>query len=167
MELTTGRCAMIVNGAWIGGELTDGFSEDEELIPVFFPVVEGKGTGPVIEAKYNGWHIPQDAKHVDATVHFFKFMTSRAIQERKVSDTDSFGILKGLAEPKHGRNQAHMMATASKIVGMHHSVQDEIPEWLTNVYIPVDDRFFFGEIGAEEFIQELQRAHDAYWATKE
>ncbi len=166
MELTTGRCALILNGSWIGSELVDSFPEDWELIPTFFPIIQGKGTGPVIEAKFNGWFIPKGAKHKEAAIHFLKYMTSREIQEEKVTETASVGALKDLPLPKHSRTQNKLIDNAKVVVHMHHAINDEIPGWLTAVFHPVHDRFFLGEIDAEEFIEELQKSHDAYWAAE-
>jgi len=166
VDWANGGEAMIFMPTWLPSELretkAEGFVMD--IFPV--PAIEGgKGDPMVAEMKFNGWFIPEGAKHPDGAIHFIKFLTSRYAQKMNMEAGGLPPAIKGVGLPP-GVEGAKEMLEGYGGARFGFGLDADAAEWQQKVFFPLNDQLLFGEITPEEFIEQLQKAHDEFYAAR-
>jgi raffinose/stachyose/melibiose transport system substrate-binding protein len=167
MEFIQGKAAMMLMKSWLPGEMLPNTAEDFRYGFFAFPMVEGgKGDPTTVQVKYNGFVVAKDSKNPDAAIAFIRKLTSRKVQEQLVARAWYPGVLPGLTVPDNLKETVPVLENAKKVVGFGVGLDRDAAEWQVKVLDPLDDQLFFNLITPENFIEELQKAHEAYYAQK-
>lgn len=167
MEFVQGNAGMMLMGNWLPAEMLPNTPDDFRWGFFVFPTVEGgKGDSTTVMMKYNGYIIPKLSKHPDEAVLFAKKLVSRSAQEQSVNKLTP-AVIQGVPFPETLKDSLTVLVNAKKTVGLYDELQRDAAEWMTRVLTPLHDKLIFGQITPEEFIEQLQKEHDAYWAEKE
>ena len=166
VEWANAGMAMIINATWLPAEVA-GAKADDFVMDIFpFPSIEGgKGDPTVAEFKFNGWVIFEGAKHPEAAIHLLKFLTSPAVQQILIDVDKTPPAIRGIGVPD-GVEGAAEMYEGYNSVRFGFGLDADAAEWQTNVFYPLNDELLFGNITPEQFIDDLQEAHDAFYAQK-
>jgi len=164
---TRGKGAMILMATWLPSEILKVQPPDFEYGFFAFPMVEGgKGEPTCLEVKFNGEVISKESKHIEEAIKYFKFLTSRKVMEDHSLRRLCPATIKGVPFPKQLEDSKKVVEAAKKTVGFHQGLERDGSEWLKRVFRPWDDRLIFGLITPEQFIKELQKAHEKFYAAK-
>lgn len=161
-----GDAAMILNGSWISSETAE-YSSDDFVYRTFpFPEIEGsEADSSQAEMYLMGWVAPKGA-NVEAVQDFLAFAMQKQYQEGIVTETNNISTRNDLDAPEQLADLKEMVLNASSYHAEYDRLQAEYPEWWKTVFLPLDDSLLFGEITAEEFIEELQAQTKDFWANQ-
>ena len=155
--------AMIFMPSWLPSELLDTKADDFEMDIFPVPAIEGGYEDQhEYEIKFNGWFVPDGAKNPDAAIYFIKYLTGQQVQtEQAVEGTIASGV-QGVPIPDVLKSfQPELDAgTPIRFAG---GLDGDAKEWQAKVFFPLVDLLLFGEITPEEFIEQLQAAHDEFY----
>ena len=157
-----GKAAMILNGSWLPHE-TEGYASEEFEYSVFpFPEVEGGKGNNSAEVELIGWAAPKGA-NVEAVEDFILFGMQEKYQQQVVDEVNNISARKGIDAPENLQNLKEYILQADQIHKLYNGVEAEYPKWWNTVFLPTHDKLFFGEITAEDFIDEIkQKTIDFY-----
>jgi raffinose/stachyose/melibiose transport system substrate-binding protein len=155
--------AMIFMPSWLPSELLDTMADDftMDLFPV--PTIDGGYSDQTeYEIKFNGWFVPDGAKNADDAIYFIKYLTSQLVQnEQAVEGT--------IASPVNGVPLPDVLSSFQPILDsgtpmrFAAGLDADAVEWQAKVFFPLCDELVFGDITPEEFIEQLQAEHDAFY----
>jgi raffinose/stachyose/melibiose transport system substrate-binding protein len=153
-----GQAAMFLNGSWVPPFLIsppDTF--DVKIMP--FPNIEGGKGNDSVEVGNMVWGIPKGSKNPEAAKEFIRFGMQKIYQK---------GLMDLLCVP--ARNDMDLSLASPKIAGFIemlknakqvHLYQDgakgKLSEWWTTTFINFSQALIFGEITAEEFINQIKK----------
>jgi len=159
-----GDAAMILNGSWLSSETKQYTSDDFAYSAFPFPEIDGsKGNYDQAELYLIGWVAPKGA-NVDAVQDFLAFAMQKGYQEGIVTDTGNISTRKDLEAPEALASFRETIVNASSYHPEYDGLQAEYPEWWKTVFLPLDDKLIFGQMKAEEFVQELKVQTEKYWS---
>lgn len=155
-----GKAAMYLNGTWLPSE-TQPYADEISYAMFDFPSVpDGHSSA---ELYLIGWVVPQAANNPEVAKDFMAFALNR-------------DRLKGIAEvaknltPRPDIEAPPDLADAKEEIegsDSYHRIYDGIqafyPGWWEQVFLPLDDDLFFGELTGQEFISRLQSRSVQYW----
>jgi len=156
-----GDAAMILNGSWISSE-TGEYSSDDFVYRAFsFPEIEGSDASNEAELYLEGWVAPKEA-NVDAVQDFLAFAMQKEYQEG-IASTGNLSPRHDVDAPAEIADFEEVIDNASSYHPEYDGLQAEYPEWWKTVFTPLDDQLVFGEITAEEFIEQIQEKTKEFW----
>lgn len=159
-----GDSAMILNGSWLSSETSEYTSDDFEYSAFPFPEVEGgEGSYDQAELYLIGWVAPKGS-NVKAVQDFLAFAMQKEYQEGIVTDTGNISTRDDLDAPEALVDFREVIVNATSYHPEYDGLQAEHPEWWKTVFLPLDDKLIFGQVKAEEFIQELEEQTKNYWS---
>ncbi|MEH7083521.1 extracellular solute-binding protein [Neobacillus drentensis] len=162
----SGKSAMILVGSWLSSETAEYSSKDFKYKAFPFPEVEGgKGGKDQAELYLIGWVAPKGADK-KAVQDFLAFAMQKKYQEGIVKDTKNISTRKDLEAPEALADFRDIVVNASSYHKEYDGLQAEYPDWWKTVFLPLDDKLIFGEMKAEEFVQQLQKQTKNYWSKK-
>jgi raffinose/stachyose/melibiose transport system substrate-binding protein len=168
IDFATERAGQIMMSSGLYSEIVDAIPEGFSMSTFNTPIVEGgAGDGPntIWEFKFNAFFVPTGSDNVEAAVEWFKYNTSRAVQQRQASE-------EGLQRPPSvagvemtplHAGTARMLDTATLAWPREYGGPQLAPDWAKQVLEPLYDPFFYGQTTPEEFINELQAKHDEFY----
>jgi ABC-type glycerol-3-phosphate transport system substrate-binding protein len=166
MEWSNGGAAMIIMPTWLPPELRDVKAEDFVMDIFPFPYFEAGGGDPeVAEIKYNGWFIPTGAANPKGAIHFLKFLSSRTAQRENMETGQVPPVIKGVPLPKGAKGVGPILKGSG---GMRFGagLDADAREWLDKVFYPLNDQLLQGQLGAQVFIERLQKEHEKFYASR-
>jgi N-acetylglucosamine transport system substrate-binding protein len=99
MEFLRGKAAMIPCGSWLQAEMKDVMPKGAKLAFFLPPVADGgKGDASSLLIGIEPWMVPAKAKHPEAGIEFFKFMTSLEQAKAFVKEKGTLMAIKGSDE---------------------------------------------------------------------
>ncbi|MEI3607251.1 ABC transporter substrate-binding protein [Pseudogracilibacillus sp. SE30717A] len=158
-----GDSAMILNGSWISSETSE-YSSDDFIYRAFpFPEIESSEVdSDQAELYLIGWVAPEGS-NVDAVQDFLAFAMQKQYQEGIVTETGNISTRNDLDAPEKLTDLKEMIVNASTYHAEYDRLQAEYPEWWKTVFLPLDDSLLFGDITADEFIDQLQVQTKEFW----
>ncbi len=95
-EFLNGKAAMIPCGTWLESEMKNNMPPGAKVRFFLTPVVKGgKGDPSAVLIGIEPWMVPKDAKHPDAAIDFFKYMTSLTKAKQFVREKGTLTAIKG------------------------------------------------------------------------
>ncbi|GHI00388.1 ABC transporter substrate-binding protein [Neobacillus kokaensis] len=162
----SGKSAMVLVGSWLSSETAEYSSKDFVYKAFPFPSIEGgKGGKDQAELYLIGWVAPKGADK-KAVQDFLAFAMQKKYQEGIVKDTKNISTRKDLEAPEALADFREIVVNASSFHKEYDGLQAEYPDWWKTVFLPLDDKLIFGEMKAEEFINELQKQTKDFWSKK-
>ncbi|AZU64121.1 ABC transporter substrate-binding protein [Neobacillus mesonae] len=162
----SGKSAMILVGSWLSSETAEYSSKDFVYKAFPFPeVAGGKGGADQAELYLIGWAAPKGANK-KAVQDFLAFAMQKKYQEGIVKDTKNISTRKDLDAPEALADFRDIVVNASTFHKEYDGLQAEYPDWWKTVFLPLDDKLIFGDIKAEEFIQQLAKQSKEFWSKK-
>jgi raffinose/stachyose/melibiose transport system substrate-binding protein len=164
MEFVQGNAAM---KSWLPGEMLANTPADFRYGFFAFPTLpDGKADQTAVQLKFNGYLVTKDAPHHAEAMLFIKKLLSRSVQERYTARSYYPGVLPGLEMPAALADTLPVLEAAQTVEGFACDLDRDKYEWETNALFPATDKLLFGQITPDEFIDQLQRDHEAFWATQ-
>ena len=155
--------AMIFMPTWLPSELLD-IKADEMVLDVFpVPNIDGGWEGaPEYEMKFNGWFIPEGAENPEAAIQFIKFLTTKKAMEEQMLEGEIASPVIGVALPTVLES---FLPQLEEGVGVRFGggLDADAVEWEEAVFHPLVFDLLVGNLTPEEFIQQLQEAHDDFY----
>ena len=167
VDWANGGAAMIFMPSWLPSELLETKAKDfiMDIFPV--PAIEGgKGEPMDYELKFNGWGIPVGSKQPDAAMCVIKYLTGEQVQTEKSTAGQLAAVIKGLPLPEPLKSFAPVLENG-QVVRFAGGLDADAAEWQAKVLWPLNDQLSFGDITPEQFIEQLQKEHEAYYAAKQ
>ena len=166
MLFVQGKAGMILMKAWLPAEMQLEAPEDFGWGFFNFPMVEGgKGEPTAVQLKYNGFVIAKDSKHPDEAVLFAKKLASTSVQKASVAVLRP-AIVPGLEWPETLQGTYDVLMEAKKAVGFAADLDRDAAEWQAKVLRPLNDKLILGTLAPEDFIEQIQKEHEAFYAQK-
>lgn len=157
-----GDSAMILNGSWISSETGEYSSDDFKYRAFSFPEIEGydasKGEA---ELYLEGWVAPKGS-NVEAVEDFIAFALQKEYQEG-IAGTGNLSPRHDVEPLDELADFQEMIEDAETYHPEYDGLQAETPEWWKSVFTPLDDQLVFGEITAEEFIEQLEKKSKEFY----
>ena len=155
--------AMIFMPSWLPSELMEVMSEEFTMDIFGVPIIEGGYSDQTeYEIKFNGWFLPEGAKNPDAAIYFIKYLTSSLVQSEQAVEGTIASPVKGVPMPDVLTSFQPILdkGTPIRFAG---GLDADAAEWQNKVFFPLTDQLMAGDITPEEFIEELQKAHDDFY----
>lgn len=162
-----GKAAMMYIGSWIPQEVQSIMPADFKLGMFEFPTMDGKETRKLVEAKTNGWVIPQDAKKKEEAVKLLKYMSTKATAEQVVK-LSMHSTIKGVNPPEVLKDVQSIIEAADVVTPQYSYLNSaEYMDWGTAVLLPLNTKFMFGDIATpEEFMKQVEEKTVEYFKNK-
>lgn len=128
-----------------------------------FPLPLAEGGVNTIEANLLGFGIPTDAKNPENAEEFIAFFMEHDRIGGISSEANQLTPRADVEPPTDLVDVAEMLASADSAHRYLDGIPSELPDWWTGVFLPVDDRLFFGEISAAEFVEQLSEESAKFW----
>lgn len=162
-----GDVAMIYIGAWLPGEMLDSTPEGFEFDLFRFPAVEGgKGEQTAVSVWANSWHVHKDGPHKKYVVDYIKIATSRKFQQLLVEKYKQPSPLKGMSAPAGLASLSAILGESKEPTLQYLGLRFKHPELFIQVYRPIIDQLFGGDLSGRAFLEEMARARDNYYAMR-
>jgi ABC-type glycerol-3-phosphate transport system substrate-binding protein len=163
-QWVNGKTAMMLMGAWLPKEVESQAPKDFSMGMFAFPNVAGGKGNDLVEYWANVYAVMKNSKHPDAAVKWVKFMTSAAGAGTELPKAGFPTATKNAPTPPTHLAQAEVLKTY-KVMGQRGGLNDDIPNYMTEVYNRCDDRFFLMQSGPPDFISCLSDGTKKFWST--
>ncbi|MCQ3803440.1 MAG: ABC transporter substrate-binding protein [bacterium] len=163
-EWAVGNGTFMVNGTWLASETSSYAAEGFDYRLLSFPTVPGGFDSA--ELYQIGWVVPRAAQTPDAAMDFIAYSLNRerlagiADVAKNITPRSDIGV------PPEIQDAADIFASEPPVHRIYDGVQGDFPEYWETVFLPLDDQLFFGQIGAQEFIDKITSATADYWASR-
>ena len=162
-----GDVAMLYVGAWLPGEMLDSIPQGFEFDLFRFPAVEGgKGEQTAVSVWANSWFIHKDGPHKEYAVDYIKIATSPKFQQLLVEEYQQPSPLKGMPAPTGLGSLPRILAECKEPTLQYLGLRSKDPELFVQVYRPVIDHLFGGDLRDEAFLEEMSKLRDNYYASQ-
>jgi raffinose/stachyose/melibiose transport system substrate-binding protein len=162
-----GDVAMLYTGAWLPGEMLDSTPEGFEYDLFRFPAVEGgKGEQTAVSVWSNAWFVHRDGPHKEYVVDYLKIATSPKFQKLLVEKYKQPSPLKGMSVPTGLASLPTILGESKEPTLQFLGLRFRHPELFIQVYRPLIDQLFGGYLNAREFLEEMAKARDNYYANQ-
>ena len=162
-----GSSGMVYCGTWIPLETKSLTGDGFEYGFFDFPTVDGgKGTPTDIEAQLMSFSIPKDAANKEAAKDFIAFCSSKAAADRLVELSENMSARLDAVYPDALIDVKPTVDAATEYHKNFDGAMSAAPEWWANVFYPADDALFFGDLSAEEFIEQIKAETIKFYANK-
>lgn len=167
IEWAQGSSANILCATWIPSETQD-FTNNDFTYGFFpFPEIEGgKGKLTDVEVSFIGCSIPVGANHEREAKEFLKYLV-------KKENAQSFNKMTKTISARIDVDYPDVLSDIKKYSDnmivpyrIFDGVWADIPDWLTQVFFPLHDKLFFGNITPEEFVKLIKQASKSFWTKK-
>lgn len=156
-----GDSAMILNGSWISSETRE-YTTDDFVYRAFpFPEIEGYDNPNQAELYMEGWVAPKGA-NVEAVQDFLAFAMQEEYQVG-ITETGNLSPRHDVEAPDELSDFQEMVDNATAYHPEYDGLQAEYPKWWKTVFTPLNDKLIFGDINAEEFIEEIEKQTKEFW----
>ncbi|MCL5986028.1 MAG: extracellular solute-binding protein [Actinobacteria bacterium] len=150
-EFVNGRAGMNYNGSWLPSEMAAALPEGFEMNLVKMPWIEGgKGENDLIQAFFQWYGVLNTSKHPKEAVEFVRFLSSPESEALQAEIT--LMSVKGAGTPKNLSGAIDILDN-NKSAPLWYGVDQAQIDKVLQEPIP---KLFFGEISAEEFIEQLE-----------
>ena len=162
-----GKSGSILCGSWIPVETSKQASEDMIYGFYPFPLVEG-GEGKLTDVMISaiGCAIPKESKNFEMTKAFIKFVLKKENAHKFSTDTIAISTRNDLDYPAVLSDIKPYITNGKDFVLIMDGCARELPEWLYNVFVPLDNELLFGRIKPDNFIKQLKIKTVEYWNSK-
>jgi len=99
-EFLNGHAAMIPCGTWLDSEMRNVKPKDAQMRYFQPPAIKGKGDASAVVIEIEPWMVPSAAKHADAAVAYYKYLTSLDQAKKFVAEKGTLTAVKGSDETK-------------------------------------------------------------------
>jgi len=165
VQWVNSEIAMMFCGAWLPKEMSEQTPEGFEISLFGFPEVEGGEGNDYVEHWANTYGVLKATEHPDAVGKYLQYIMSKKVGTR-IANLGTPVPLDGVPVPPALENQFKILETHTAMPARA-GLNTEIPEYMENVYNMCDDKFFQGQINAEEFIDCLKTESANFWAKSE
>lgn len=128
-----------------------------------FPLPIAEGGVNSVEANLLGFGIPTAAQSPENAEKFIAFFMERDRIGGISSEANQLTPRADVEPPADLVDVADMLANADSAHRYLDGVPSQLSDWWTGVFLPADDRLFFGEITATEFADQLAQESAKYW----
>jgi raffinose/stachyose/melibiose transport system substrate-binding protein len=155
------KMVFLLDGSWAPGEISAYAKKDFDFQTMPFPKTEGGFSS--IDTNFIGFGIPTKAKHADAAKRFIAFfmadrwMSDLATKSGTLTPDPDAPVPTGLAGVQKLLDQATQ--TNRPLDG----ASGDAPQWWSNVFLPLDNKLFYGQLTAEQFVSELAKQSKQFW----
>ncbi len=157
-----GKAALNLNGSWLPHETGEYASEGFDYNVFPFPEVEGGEGNHSAEIEVIGWAAPEGA-NMDIVEDFILFGMQEKYQQQIVDDVNNISSRKDLDAPENLQELKEHILDAEEVHKLYDGVEADYPKWWNTVFLATHDKLFFGEITAEEFIDQLKQQTIDYY----
>ncbi len=163
-----GGAGMLYCGTWIPLETASLTDSDFEFGFFPFPTIPN-GTGSVtdIEAQLMSFCVPKDAANKEAAKDFLAYCSSKAAADRLVELSDNMAARTDAIYPDALIDVKPTVDAADAYHLNYDGAMSAAPEWWANVFYPADDALFFGNITAEQFIEQIKSETIKFYENKQ
>jgi ABC-type glycerol-3-phosphate transport system substrate-binding protein len=163
-QWVNGKVGMMLMGAWLPKEVEAQAPKNFTMGMFAFPNIDGGKGNDLVEYWANVFSVLKASKSPDAAVKWVKFMTSSSGAATDMAKAGFPTALKGAPIPPTHVAQAQVLQQY-KVMGQRGGLNDEIPDYMTNVYNRADDRLFLMQSSPAEFISSLSSGTANYWSS--
>ncbi|RVT83419.1 carbohydrate ABC transporter substrate-binding protein [Rhodobacteraceae bacterium CCMM004] len=154
-------------GSWLPIELADLVDDDFEWGAMKFPMVEG-GRGNIDDVTAIGvsFVVLDGTEHRDAAQDFVRFTISEE-QQKKMAEESRIGVANPRVSwvPELAASE-QAIADANLILAENLGIKVAYPDYSSNIFEATHNRFFLGDMTADEFIEEMVTRTRQYWENK-
>jgi len=162
-----GNSGSIMCGTWIPQETWELVDDKWEFGCFSFPEIEyGAGKSTEIETALFGIAVLKDSNDPDAAKEFLKYIARRENSQKYVDCTELISPRSDIAPPEMLSDVREMIASATGYFLPYDGALGNRPEWMSNVFYPLNDKLIFGEITPDEFIKQIKQDSVNYWKNK-
>lgn len=154
-------------GSWLPIELADLVSEEFEWGGMKFPMVEG-GAGNINDVTAIGvsFVVLEGTEHAKEAQDFVRFTISQAQQEKMAKDSRI-----GVANPHVSwvpelAASEQAITDANLVMAENLGIKVAYPDYSSNVYEALHNRFFLGELTVDQFVEEIVLRTKEYWENR-
>jgi len=158
-----GKSAFYLLSDWLPSELVDKTPPGFVFRSFPFPTVDGKGSTTDIELFQWGFSLFKDAPHAEQAVEFLKYFTSPDNFKPLQTDYAFVSPLKTPYTPKDNADSQENIRAGTAVHGYIGGLVAKAPDYLQSVLEPLNDKLIFGQITADQFIQQISAASATYW----
>ncbi len=156
-----GHAAMYLCGTWLPSE-TLAYSAHGVKYRMFdFPSVPGGHNS--VELYLIGWVVPKSAANVDAAKKFIVFAMNKNRLRGIVDVAKNLTPRPDLPAPPVLVDAKRLLESGRPVHRIYDGIQATYPGWWEEVFMPLDDSFFFGKFTAQQFIAQLKSQSISYW----
>jgi len=159
LEFFQGNAAMISTGSWLTSEMEGKIPEDFELGTFNFPVfADGLGPADHIQTGGGYYFVFAESPHIEETVDFLKFLTSRERVRTFAREYEGISSLRGLSADLYPENMQDAVRLMLESTGAYtrpriHAEFPKMNQALTDLRLALLD----GRITPEAFAQGLEK----------
>lgn len=128
-----------------------------------FPLPLAEGGVNTVEANLLGFGIPTKAKNSENAEKFIAFFMEHDRIGGFSSEANQLTPRADVEPPADLADVADMLANADSAHRYLDGIPSELSDWWTGVFLPADDKLFFGEISATDFVNLLSQESAKYW----
>jgi len=154
-------------GSWLPIELADLVEEDFRWGGMKFPMVEG-GEGSIDDVTIIGvsFVVLEGSEHAEAAQDFVRFALAEE-QQRQMAEVARIGVANPAVTwvPEIAASE-RAVADANRLMAENLGVKVAYPDYSSNVFEAIHNRFFLGDLTAEQFVEEMVTGTKDYWANK-
>jgi ABC-type glycerol-3-phosphate transport system substrate-binding protein len=163
-QWVNGKTGMMLMGAWLPKEVEAQAPKDFKMGMFAFPDVAGGKGNDLVEYWANVYTVLKGTKNPDAAVKWVKFMTSVNGAGGELAKAGFPTALKDAPVPPTHVAQAQILKQ-DKVMGQRGGLNDEIPDYMTEVFNRCDDRFFLMQSDPSDLISCLSGGTAKFWSS--
>ena len=162
-EWANGNGTFNINGTWLASETASYSSEGFEYRLLPFPTTEGGYESA--EVYQIGWVVPEAADSPSAAREFIAYALNKDRLSGMVDVAKNLVPRSDIGVPPELQDAVDMLAASPAGHRPYDGVQGDYPEYWVE-FMKLDDQLFFGQIDADEFIDEMADLTAEYWANQ-
>ncbi len=167
IEWAKGNSGSLLCSTWIPSETKLHTKQDFSYGFFSFPEVKGGiGKNTEVEVAYIGCAIPGGAKNISGAVSFLKYISKRENAQKFSEMTGTISARKDVNYPEELEDVKIYREKISRPYKSYDGVWMDMPEWWTNVFLPLNDKLFFGELAPKDFIEKIKKESAAFWSAR-
>jgi ABC-type glycerol-3-phosphate transport system substrate-binding protein len=156
-----GKAAMYLCGSWLPSETAPQAPENMEYRMLPFPrVPNGEDS---VELYLIGWVVPKVAENPEAAKKFISFAMNKQRLQGIVDTAQNMTPRPDMSAPPNLRDAKKLLDSGKPFHRVYDGIQALQPGWWEQVFLPIDDKLFFGELGGEEFVSQVKEETVKYW----
>lgn len=155
-----GNAAMYLNGTWLPSE-TQAYSDSISYGMFDFPEIPNGYDSA--ELYLIGWVVPQAAQNPEAAKKFMAFALNKERLKGISEVAQNLTPRPDIEAPPTLSDAKEELESSNSYHRIYDGIQAFYPGWWEQVFLPLDDDLFFGELTGEEFISRLQSRSVNYW----
>lgn len=154
-----GDAAMILMGSWLIGEMADSIPEGFDVGTFPFPRVESIEEGQTdVFGAVNNIVVAAESARPDLGVEWLRTFSEKEHQERRVTELQGISPYRGVGSPEGFGPIVDALNEGGAFIPSYLGLSTAADASIADAYQQPVTRLFFGQIGAEEMVEQIDGA---------